>query len=673
MTSFFEHQDEARRNSRWLVLAMLAAVLGTGFGLYGLVLLVQYGALWFQPALGYAPELWHPRVFFACVAGTALVVVVASGFRLLSMRGGGARVAEMLGGRLVSGQPRDVLERRLLNVVEEMAIASGVPVPQVFVMDAEAGINAFAAGFELDDAAVAVTRGTLEKLTRDELQGVIAHEFSHVLNGDMRLHTRMMGVVYGILCIGLCGRVLMRVSLRTSGSSGRGKKNGGAYLFVIGLGVFLVGWLGELSGKLIKAALSRQREFLADASAVQFTRNPTAITGALKKIGGYELGATIQTPAAEEASHLFFCDLYERLFAHSWLATHPPLAERILRLDPSFAGEFPAVSDAIAQPEDAAQIEASAPVAARLAPAAHIVSPAHAGIAAAGGLFLAAAQPESSGSLRPEQLVAAIGTTTQHALEQSHDRLAALPSALREAAESPFSAGALIYALLLVDNPEIERQQFAKLSALSGGPLAQETQRLRDLVRGLVRSEQLLVVELVAPALRQLSAEQRLRFSRTLDALMQADRRVSIFEHVVGSMLSDRLSSEADLQGRARVRHKHLRGVQRELALVLSLLAHAGDVDGSGASAGFSAATARLALPELGLLPASERLISALGAALGELRGLPPQLAAQVVDACAHVVLADRRVSDDELTLLRVICDSLRCPVPLLDRDLSQA
>jgi Zn-dependent protease with chaperone function/uncharacterized tellurite resistance protein B-like protein len=638
MTTFFEHQDRARRNTRVLVLLMVLGVFGMGCAIYALFVFVeQHGLSRLTSAGELYPAPWfQPEVFFSCLFGTAAVVAIASGSRTLSLRGGGAQIAEMMGGRLVSGAPRDTLEKRLINVVEEMAIAAGVPVPQVFVLDEEEGINAFAAGFTPDDAAVAVTRGCLEKLTRDELQGVIGHEFSHVLNGDMRLNIRLMGIVFGIVCIGLLGRLLIRLGA-SSGSYGSRREresSPGAALFVIGLGVVAIGGIGELFGKLIKAAVSRQREFLADASSVQFTRNPQGIAGALTKIGGWSAGAQMQAAHADEASHFFFGDIHKRLFDGSILATHPPLAERIKRIDPSFRGEFPELGPGIAQPEEG-------PVS-----------------GLAGGLRPSVKTPSAA------TIMASVGTTSAESLAQGKRLLDALPPALRDAANSPFSACATVYALLLSDDTTVLEAQRRQLDELAGSPLLAETQRLANAVQALPRRDRLPLVALMAPSLRQLSPDQRATFSHTVQALIDADHAVSIFEYVVAQTLSERLSDESPAHARSRVRYSSLKGVHEELELLLSLLAHAGDFDGAGAAQAFATGAARLSGQQLTLLPASTRLLSGLSAALGELRLLTPQLGAQVVDACVHTVLADRRVTDDEATLLRAVCDALGCPLP---------
>jgi Zn-dependent protease with chaperone function len=635
-TSFFEHQERAKRNTTVLVVLMALGVLGMALAIY--VLLVYVGPLLGLHSQADGPSFawFQPRLLLTALIGVALTVVVASSSRVLTLRGGGAQIAEMLGGRLVSGNPRDVLEKRLVNVVEEMAIASGVPVPQVFVLEGEVGINAFAAGFALEDAAIAVTRGSLEKLTRDELQGVIAHEFSHVLNGDMRLNIHLMGIVFGIVCIGLLGRLMLRAGSGARYSSRRDRGGAAAAFFLIGLGVLVIGLIGELFGKLIKAAVSRQREFLADASAVQFTRNPLGIAGALKKIGGYDAGATIAASHAEEASHFFFGDIHlRRLFSGGLLATHPPLAERVRRIDPSFRGEFPAVGPGVAEPDE---------------------SPARG--------FASGAGAAPRGSAAPGQVAARAASAD--AVDPSHGRalLAELPAALRGAASHAFSAGPLVYAMLLSDQANIAQRQYDVIRTEASPELLTETLRLSPAIAGLGRRERLVLVELLAPALRELSREQRAAFSSTVKGLVAADDAVSIFEYVVGQTLSERMD-EAQPAARARTRFHSLRAVADELSHLLSLLAHAGAADAEGAERAFAAAAQRLPEVQLRLLPQSERLLSGLGGALQSLRALSPRLSAQVVDACAHAVQADRRVTEDEVTLLHAVCGALGVPMPV--------
>ncbi|MBK9654325.1 MAG: M48 family metalloprotease [Rhodanobacteraceae bacterium] len=322
--NFFAHQAAARAKSRRMLWLFALAVLAIVAAINVVVLLV-FG-------IAVVPESPEQRdaLVPALVASTAVTLAViglGSLFKTLSLRGGGGSVARSMGGTLVPGDPRDFQLKRLRNVIEEMSIASGVPVPEIYVLDRESGINAFAAGFAPSDAAIAVTRGALDRLSRDELQGVIAHEYSHILNGDMRLNLRLMGLIFGLLVLGLTGRKVLE-HMRLGGS----KKEGNAIL-LIALAVMIFGYLGVFLGRMIKAYISRQREYLADASAVQFTRLSHGLSGALMKIAAFEAGSRLTANDGEEVAHMLFGD---GVGYGALTATHPPLIERIRRIDPRF-------------------------------------------------------------------------------------------------------------------------------------------------------------------------------------------------------------------------------------------------------------------------------------------------------------------------------------------------
>jgi Zn-dependent protease with chaperone function len=334
--NFFEHQQQARISTRRLIVFFALAVIGV-------VLAVNAVA---AIALGSTVHRLDVRLHVLVTLATLVLIAAGTIWETLSLRSGGDAVAKMIGARPIDPGSRDLLERRLLNVVEEMALASGTPVPRVYLMDDEAGINAFAAGHTVNDAVVAVTRGTLTRLTRDELQGVVAHEFSHILNGDMRLNVRLIAVLFGLTMVSTVGRFMLEASGRSRDSKGL------APLVIIGLALWVIGYIGVLFGRMIKASVSRQREYLADASAVQFTRNPDGIGGALRKIGGLAttpgyaaadgaLGTQIAHPHAETLSHLFL-GAPRANFASGMLATHPPLTERLRRIYGRAVGVLPA-------------------------------------------------------------------------------------------------------------------------------------------------------------------------------------------------------------------------------------------------------------------------------------------------------------------------------------------
>ena len=319
---FFEKQELARRRTKWLFVYFVLAILG-------IIAALHFG---FCAIFGQAFDDWE--ILGVTAAGVIGSVGIASLVKIIQLAKGGKAVAEMLGGTPVDPATTDPSERRLRNVVEEMSLASGVPVPSLYILD-EDSINAFAAGYGPTDAAIGVTRGCIENLTRDELQGVVAHEFSHILNGDMRLNIRLMGLLSGILFLAVLGGVLVRIAASSPrGRSSNEKNNASLAALLLGAGavLYLVGWIGVFFSKLIQAAVSRQREFLADASAVQFTRNPQGIAGALAKIG--HLTSRLQHPRAREASHMFFGNG----LAESWFnlfATHPPIKERIAQIAPN--------------------------------------------------------------------------------------------------------------------------------------------------------------------------------------------------------------------------------------------------------------------------------------------------------------------------------------------------
>ncbi|MFZ2509270.1 MAG: M48 family metallopeptidase, partial [Steroidobacteraceae bacterium] len=333
---FFRRQAETRRLSRWLVLlfalAVFACVIAVDFVVVATVTVLSREALDGVPTGAGAWIQHYPDVV---LISSLIVLGIIGGSCLVKssqLSAGGSVVAESLGGTRVTADTGDPLRRRLLNVVEEMAIASGVPVPAVYVLEREAGINAFAAGHNPSNAAIAVTRGALTTLNRAELQGVIAHEFSHVLNGDMRLSTRLIGWLFGLMVFALIGRFVLRHAPRGGG----GRKGGGAIAVILAaaLAVMILGYIGLFFGRLIQAAVSRKRESLADASAVQFTRDPTGLRGALVKIGALGVGSRLQDTDGEEVAHLLFAAGVPRAFA-----THPPLEERIREIDPGFRPE----------------------------------------------------------------------------------------------------------------------------------------------------------------------------------------------------------------------------------------------------------------------------------------------------------------------------------------------
>ncbi|ACB73536.1 M48 family metalloprotease [Opitutus terrae] len=649
---FFEAQARAKKRTSRLVVLFILAVLGTILASYIAAVIGLRSAMEQREHRydrdGYLETVssmpwWQPKLFFGVSSGVLAIVGIASLAKWSEFSAGGSAVAESVGGRRIAPQTTDLRERRLLNVVEEMAIASGLPVPAVYVLEDEPGINAFAAGLTTNDAVVAVTRGTLDKLNRDELQGVVGHEFSHILNGDMRLNLRLTALLFGILVLGLAGRgILWSMRYAAAGRSRRDKNAGGIVVVIlfVGLALLIIGYVGYFFGRLIQAAVSRQREFLADASAVQFTRNPGGLTGALKKIGGYALGSKLQTSKAAAIGHFFFAQSFRSGFTGLW-STHPPLAERIKAIEPQFDGTM-------FTPPEKVDVEQESFVSAGLHPAKPQPSPAKL------EAFSAAAAIATIGALSAEQ-VSNAGTL-----------LTAVPPRLREATRSVAEAPILLCGVLLDSDPAVRQQQRALVAQHAGPDALAALDQLTPDLRALGAEHKLPLVQLTLPTLRQLPPAELSAFLGTLDELVHADERVSPFEFALQKLLTRGLSLERSPKS-AVVQFYSFRALSAEIATVLSALAHCATENPDEARDAFATGAGQLKLLEGPLsFVATSPDYAALDAALEKLAAASLPIKQRTLLACAHVVSANGSVSVAEAELLRAFAATLDCPMPPL-------
>ena len=604
--NFFQAQDQARGKTRLLIFLFVAAVVSL-LALTNLLVAVGMGfALGPDAVAAQPPELW--LLISASVVG---VIAVASLFKFLTLRGGGRVIAESLGGQPIHQNTQNPQQRQLLNVVEEMAIAAGLPVPPVYLIP-EPSINAFAAGYSQDDAVIGINQGTLDLLNRDELQGVVAHEFSHILHGDMRINIRLIALLSGILFIGMIGYGLLRGS-----AFSRSKDRGQQVVFALGL--IIVGYGGTFFGNLIKAAVSRQREFLADASAVQFTRSNEGIANALKKIGGHATGSEIQAKAADESSHMFFGSI--KSFSR-FMATHPPLEDRIKALQPQWQG-------ALSENSSSAAV--------------------------AGTAGFAATPPAAATSA--DQVVSQIG---QGQIETAATLLRSCDTTLASAAHDPYEARGLIYAMLIDPNPEIAQAQLDKVHAQAEPGVPAYTVQLLPLVRASSPSQLLLLLEMAMPTLKELSFPQYKRFSSNAAELIVFDQQVDIFEWVLHRVMTKELYAHFERPHRSVGRIGSFRKLQNEAQSLLSVIAHRGPSAEQSYAAG--AALLDLARP---LSSLADFDYEHLNQALGELRNLKPLQKQQLLEACAAVALADGQMHSEQHALLHGIAATLDCPLPL--------
>jgi Zn-dependent protease with chaperone function len=641
---FFQNQEVARKKTGLLVLYFVLAVILVILSVYVAIVAVLQAAEPRGPenTVRSSNDLWNPELFGMVALGTSSLVAGGSLYKIAALAGGGHTVAELMGGRLLHPDNAGPDERRLLNVVEEMAIASGVPVPAVYLLENESGINAFAAGHKPGDAVIGVTAGTVKTLSRDELQGVIAHEFSHILNGDMRLNIRLMGVLFGILVIGLTGWIIFRSS--TGGGyirvgSRDDDRRGFNPLPLIGLALYLIGYVGVFFGNLIKAAVSRQREFLADASAVQFTRNPDGIAGALKKIGALAEGSTIRDAHAEEASHMFFGNAVGGLGQlFGLLATHPPLAERVRRIDPSFNGDFSQV-----------RLDTPREEAPRRAPLRPAIRPGVMALTAAGAV-------DSVGTLDQEHIDYAAG------LKES------IPRSLLEAARDPVGAQAAVFALLIDPGETVRNAQFDWLNAYALPVAVRELRKLLADAQRLAPEARLPLVELATPALCRMTPAQFHDFIRTVEALVHADRTMTLFEFALQRLLIRHVVAYFVRTKPRSVKYTTREPLAVPTAVVLSALAQAGARTAEDAGRAFAQGVRALGWRgvRLDMAPPGSVGLAEVGAALEELARAAPALKRQILHSCATCVIVDGAVTVEEGELLRAVSDSLGCPMPPL-------
>jgi Zn-dependent protease with chaperone function len=642
---FFGRQAAARRASKWLVLLFILAVVAVLVAV-NIVVLTAVAALGAHPPAGMAPDAgWlasHPGTVLLTSLTVLGVVGIASLYKTAVLSSGGGAVATSLGGERVVPETTDPLRRRLLNVVEEMAIASGVPVPAVYVLEREPGINAFAAGHNTSNAAIAVTRGALVHLNRAELQGVIGHEFSHVLNGDMRLNTRLIGLLFGLLAMAMIARLVLRHA-----PHGRtvGRKGGGAVGLILAaaLAVLVLGYVGLFFGRLIQAAVSRRRESLADASAVQFTREPGGLRDALVKIGALAEGSAIADADAEEVAHMLFAPGMSRL-----VATHPPLVERIRAIDPRFdTGEFEVVRrqmlTAIATADGLPEAATSAAAAQRLSEL------------LGGSLVLAPAAVAD--------LVGNPGSTHVQAAQDLND---ALPPAIAAATRRPGTAAALFLALALDADADAETRgrQLAFVGQELGPAPARTIAGFLPAVDQLPAAQRMPALSRTFPALRQLGQRERERLLAVLNVLLQREGNRQVFAYALRKLAQVQLRDE--LEPRARPGGLSLAAAGDDLQVLFSVLAASGQADPVQAQQAYAAGM-QLLLPghatEFRRLP---NWSGRLDLALNRLDRLAPAGKAALVEALVRTISHDRHMSVEEAELLRAVCATVHCPLPPL-------
>jgi Zn-dependent protease with chaperone function len=650
--NFFAQQERSRTHTRRMLILFALAVVSI-IAAVDIVVMIAFGAFGDRQHALAAARSVPPQALFLSTLAVLGVVAAATAYKISTLRSGGGAVARQFGATLVPADTTNFAYRRLRNVIEEIAIASGVPVPEIYVLEDEPAINAFAAGYTPSDAAVTVTRGCLDKLTRDELQGVIAHEFSHVLNGDMRLNIRLMGVLFGILVIGIAGRKLIE-------NTGRSRDSGGIVAF--GVAVLAIGYLGVFFGRLIKAGISRQREYLADASAVQFTRQTLGIGGALKKIGGLADGSKLASAETEEVAHMLFGDGvgYTALFA-----THPPLIKRIKLLDPQFnPDEFADIARAWSQPVQADDAEGAEISISGLAPAVALPrrTSAPRPAAATPGIDLRPAQKQVKlAAARISEQAGSLGKTDITNAGAIH---ASLPEQLRAAAYSQERSVQVIFALALGADSAARERQLGIVEKYTDAATRAGIEELAAAITQLHPLQRLPLAQLAFPSLRRRSRPALQSFLVALNHLIQADGKVELDEYCLGKLIAVQVVDALDPSRARPSGSSKLPAVAAELADVFSIAAQRGSDDAADAQRAYLLGMHEVLPDAIPVYAPPAEWASAMDRALPKLDLLSPAGKELVVRGLAQTIGADGIITVAEAELLRTICAALHCPLP---------
>ncbi len=655
---FFEHQDRAKARSRKFVLLYATAVVLICVVLSTIAALVVYFSA-NNPNQSAALPALAAAAITALI--TALLILGGSAHRIAQLRGGGSTVARALGGILINPSTKDPHERQLLNIVEEMSIASGVPVPPVYIMHQEKGINAFAAGYTSGDAVIGVTHGCIHGLKRDELQGVIAHEFSHILNGDMKLNIRMIGFLNGILLLTIIGHILLRYAPHTARD-----KNGVPVLvvmLVVAISMLIIGSIGALAAKIIQASVSRQREFLADASAVQFTRNPDGIANALRRLASKPRSTKVKHPRAQESAHMFFG---EALKLSASLATHPPLKQRIKRINPQWDGTFlPPLEVSTPEPEpqtQSAQDRLRDNLNKRM------------------GSVLPDTLPDALTDAIPDPLqraalltplLALSGTLTPDHIDHARTIIQSIPDPLKDAAHDISSSRAVVYALLLDrKDARVHTKQIHHLLNHADPAIAQLTDKLSSHATKLDPHLRLPLLDMTLASLAHLSDQQHDTFQKNVSALINMDKTIDLFEWVTIKVLTRHLDQRFGLTTKPPVQYYTLKSVMTEVSTLFSVIAYTDTASDTEAADSITLANTALAqtnnTPEATLLPRDRCTLDTLSAALDTLNTVTPRLKQSLLQACALTAAHDHNITTTEAELIRAIADTLSIPVPPL-------
>ncbi len=653
--NFFEQQDKARKKTFWLVLYFLLAIF---FIILAIDLVVVGAIIYTNPApyvkvtnFGY---LLNHEAVFNLVIMTALavspvivfIIILGTILKIFALSGGGVSVANMVNATPISPNTTDFLEKRFVNIVEEMSIAAGTPVPQLFVMENEPAINAFVAGYKPEDTVMVVTKGALTQLSRDELQGVVGHEFSHVYNGDMHINLKLMGILGGLLMIGQAGYFLLRFFGNSNSRSSSDRTDGriAIAVIIIGIGLLVIGYIGLFFGRLIKAAVSRERELLADASSVQYTRNPQGIIFALKRIQKSEKGTNLNTKNVEDVSHLCFGSARWVMF-NNLLATHPPLDKRIEILDPQ--GEFANVPLKDLKDDLKSTTEKKSPQ----------TSLNTLGMIGGATVLAGTGMVQTSVS----NIQSSIGKPTNDNVMVAQKLLAHIPDSVKDVSHDPAKVENIYYALVL---SELEDKTEKIIQILQKEIASDDLKQVLDLGKlfmNLPKAAQLPLIDISMPAFKSNTQEKRASIVQTVQKIMAVGEK-KLFEFTLLSLLQK--SMQDKIPKDSKVKYNDFKPVLTEVSLLIIAVLKVTTQDESKQNSEFvrlmkNFTDNNIERPAIG----SAQPIK-FQEVLSTLNQLAPLCKEKLINTLLDAISEDGVINLSEAELVRAIAANLDCPIP---------
>jgi Zn-dependent protease with chaperone function/uncharacterized tellurite resistance protein B-like protein len=646
---FFTLQDKAKKQTRFLIFLFIVAVAAIVFTTN----LIFYFAISTQTSMPSSISQWLSQPYWLYVTGGTLILIIGTSlWRSWQLKSTPDAIAKMVNATQVLLSSKEKQERVLINVVEEMSIASGMPIPKLFIMKQEQGINAFVAGLDTSQVTLVVTQGLLDNLNRQELQGVIAHEYSHVFHGDMRINVRLIGILAGILVIGQLGGLLLRSGgyrhAFGRSSNNKSSNNAGGIIF-IGVGLFAIGYIGLFFGRMIKAAISRQREFLADASAVQYTRDKEGIASALNKISMHQNHSLLSSAKAEEMSHMCFGESVKQSFS-SLLATHPPISERIKAVNPGFSMRQKYQNNSTKQANNESRD--------------HNQNSSYSNLddAIVGSHFIQSSSenlPKTiSDPIDSARIISSIGDVSPQQVLLAKALVNSIPKQLLSIAHGESDqteSYSLVIALLKISQNNTIASDKTNRYAMSHNAFQELTNQLAQ----LNFQQQHCLLDMSLARIEQLSSADNKAFVADLARMVAGDHQISQTEFMIYASAVKRALPAKN----KKIIHR-FKLVGNEVRLFFNLLFQQSHLEFNAKQSQFDRQMKLFGI-ETSKLKEFTLNISILSQALNNIAQLNPMLKKDFIQACIDVVKNDDEISQTEYELLRILGAYLDSPFPI--------